>query len=70
METNAKHYGQCAVLTMFDVGTHEYGLQIKGQEFIPFGFLEGGERPTKRSPPFPGGFRVQLMPSRSTGHSA
>ena len=69
-ETKSMHFGQCNVVSLYDVGTHEYGLQIKGQEFIPFGFLEGRERPTKRSPPFPGGFRVQLMPSRSTGHSA
>ena len=40
--TQSMHYGQCAVLTMFDLGTHEHGLDIMGEEFIPFGYLEGG----------------------------
>ena len=39
--TQSMHYGQCAVLTMFDLGTHEHGLDVLGEEFIPFGFRGG-----------------------------
>ena len=53
METKSSHYGQCNVVSVFGVGTHEYGLQIKGQEFIPFGYLEGG-----------GGQKRDLLPCR------
>ena len=37
-QTGAWHFGQCDVLALCDVGTHEHGLTIQGEELIPFGF--------------------------------
>ena len=54
--TQSMHYGQCAVLTMFDLGTHEHGLDIMGEEFIPFGYLEGGGAAKKEISSLAGGF--------------
>ena len=53
--TQSMHYGQCAVLTMFDLGTHGHGLDIMGEEFIPFGYLEGGGAAKKEISSLAGG---------------
>ena len=41
-ENKSTHYDQCNVVSLFDVGTHEHGLDCMGEELIPFGF-RGGE---------------------------
>ena len=40
--TRSAHFGQCNVVSLFDLGAHECGLQLVGEELIPFAF-RGGE---------------------------
>ena len=35
-------FDKCEVVSLFDVGSHEHGLDCMGEELIPFGF-RGGE---------------------------
>ena len=38
----ATDFDKCEVVSLFDVGSHEHGLDCMGEELIPFGF-RGGE---------------------------
>ena len=35
------HHGQCNVVSLYRIGSHEYGLQSAGKELIPFAFRGG-----------------------------
>ena len=41
-QTLATDFGKCEVVSLFDVGSHEHGLDCMGEELIPFGFRGGG----------------------------
>ena len=41
-DTGSFHYGKCNIVSLFDLGTHECGLQLAGEEFVPW-LSAGGE---------------------------